>query len=254
MSLDDVIHQDRFKYIFIPADPNEEVEEREFQGREKDFKNLMRLHLSSTSLFNDQKNKFKQDLKREAAKHDNQHSVKDVTDNPINENVLDNLTQASGENYQIVPLTLPSKANGFEAINCYIDNIGRVKDLHTNSRATRIASRNIRGDCFVSKTFDDEEEFRRIDLSYHEYANMLKSPIEAQSQWDQTEIVQKMMKGEAPTSSTLNDAEGASALTHCHCCGEEKKELMRCSKCKKAVYCSQHCQRSDWKFHKRVCQ
>jgi hypothetical protein len=40
----------------------------------------------------------------------------------------------------------------------------------------------------------------------------------------------------------------------CGSCGKKPYTVLRCSVCKKAVYCSQKCQREDWKFHKRNCQ
>ena len=38
----------------------------------------------------------------------------------------------------------------------------------------------------------------------------------------------------------------------CNICG--KKASSRCSKCKKRVYCSRECQRSDYKVHKQYCR
>ncbi|KAF8535384.1 hypothetical protein BDD12DRAFT_855523 [Trichophaea hybrida] len=45
----------------------------------------------------------------------------------------------------------------------------------------------------------------------------------------------------------------------CYVCGEitsgeEKKPLLSCSRCHKAAYCSQACQKKDWKRHKAVCR
>lgn len=55
-----------------------------------------------------------------------------------------------------------------------------------------------------------------------------------------------------PSSSTLLDG-----LNECHNCGkgkkEDGKELMKCSRCRIARYCSSECQRGNWKEHKKVC-
>lgn len=55
-----------------------------------------------------------------------------------------------------------------------------------------------------------------------------------------------------PSSSTLLEG-----LNECHHCGKDKKEdgkeLMKCSRCRIARYCSSECQRGDWKEHKKVC-
>lgn len=39
----------------------------------------------------------------------------------------------------------------------------------------------------------------------------------------------------------------------CASCGAEPEKLRSCSICKKVGYCSEQCQRDDWRFHKRVC-
>ncbi len=41
-------------------------------------------------------------------------------------------------------------------------------------------------------------------------------------------------------------------VLRCRVCGEENC-ILKCSKCKKARYCSQECQRKDWKNHKYNC-
>lgn len=55
-----------------------------------------------------------------------------------------------------------------------------------------------------------------------------------------------------PSSSTRLEG-----LNECHNCGKDKKEdgkeLMKCSRCRIARYCSSECQRGDWKEHKKVC-
>lgn len=46
--------------------------------------------------------------------------------------------------------------------------------------------------------------------------------------------------------------------TECRICGKSKKadgsDLMNCSRCHKAKYCSKDCQKADWKKHKGVCK
>lgn len=70
------------------------------------------------------------------------------------------LAENASNNYQIIPLTLPMKSTGYKGVNAYIDNVGRVKGLGVNARASRITSDDIRGDCFLSLTYDDEEDFK----------------------------------------------------------------------------------------------
>ena len=40
----------------------------------------------------------------------------------------------------------------------------------------------------------------------------------------------------------------------CSSCGRKSVKLKKCGACSKAWYCSQECQRSDWKEHKKVCK
>ncbi|KAF2660957.1 hypothetical protein K491DRAFT_687773 [Lophiostoma macrostomum CBS 122681] len=44
----------------------------------------------------------------------------------------------------------------------------------------------------------------------------------------------------------------------CRACGKDEKDdgsdLLQCSRCKKAKYCSRECQKRDWKMHKATCK
>jgi hypothetical protein len=51
-----------------------------------------------------------------------------------------------------------------------------------------------------------------------------------------------------------SQAKKAKEKPHCGNCAKEIVKPLRCGVCKKAEYCSQQCQREDWKFHKRVCK
>lgn len=42
-------------------------------------------------------------------------------------------------------------------------------------------------------------------------------------------------------------------LENCARCSETSRELKRCARCKKVLYCSVECQRSDWPRHKSIC-
>jgi hypothetical protein len=39
----------------------------------------------------------------------------------------------------------------------------------------------------------------------------------------------------------------------CDTCLKRHQRIMKCSRCRQACYCSQSCQRRDWKYHKRYC-
>lgn len=40
----------------------------------------------------------------------------------------------------------------------------------------------------------------------------------------------------------------------CKNCGNTLQEILRCSQCKKATYCSPKCAKDDWPYHKRTCE
>eukprot|EP01065_Artemidia_motanka_P052575 TRINITY_DN9535_c0_g1_i1.p1 TRINITY_DN9535_c0_g1~~TRINITY_DN9535_c0_g1_i1.p1 ORF type:complete len:465 (+),score=113.26 TRINITY_DN9535_c0_g1_i1:67-1395(+) len=42
--------------------------------------------------------------------------------------------------------------------------------------------------------------------------------------------------------------------TYCAACGKAGSDLVRCSQCKRVVYCDEVCQRSGWKSHKADCK
>lgn len=125
--------------------------------------------------------------------------------------------------YEIVSLTVPTKINGFTAVNGYINSVGRKLGLSTNSRATRIASTDIRGDCFISKTFDDESEFKRIDFDSCDYESMLSSPPSSKGRFDPQKTLTSLKKPEEVLRSTA----------FCEACRKENINLFTCSKCHK---------------------
>eukprot|EP00920_Eleutheroschizon_duboscqi_P000668 GHVT01001820.1.p1 GENE.GHVT01001820.1~~GHVT01001820.1.p1 ORF type:complete len:317 (+),score=43.57 GHVT01001820.1:483-1433(+) len=187
--------------------------------------------------------------------------------------------------YQIIPLVLPTKKNNFDAVNCYIDNIGRIKQLGTNSRATRICGTDIQGDAFISRTFDDEEIFRRVDFGLADYEKLLESPPETKGRWDQQAALKQLMaktSGSNPENSIpvveekkcwncgrkeADNDETPLPQQHCEETNQDTSklasstttlkmkpaQLLRCGRCKTGLYCNPQCQRADWVFHRRTC-
>ena len=61
------------------------------------------------------------------------------------------------------------------------------------------------------------------------------------------------------TSSTLRCKNASSDncvldKSHCNFCGEKVTNLKKCGACGRSWYCSQDCQRKDWKEHKKACK
>ena len=47
---------------------------------------------------------------------------------------------------------------------------------------------------------------------------------------------------------------GKGATRSCFSCGRASAKLCSCSRCRRAFYCNQDCQRKDWKRHQRACR
>lgn len=59
-------------------------------------------------------------------------------------------------------------------------------------------------------------------------------------------------------TGTVDEADMISTgIEKCRYCsnttGEEGKTLLRCTRCRFAMYCSRECQKADWKAHKILC-
>lgn len=208
-SIDDVLHP-TFKYVFIPRDVADPIEVREFQGLEKEFKNLLNKEFGRDVMM--------QSEKKELAK--NFISQQGASEG-IDESQIRRAVELS-QTVEIVSLTLPKPDNNYEAINAYIDGVGRVKGLPTNTRASRITSTDIRGDCFISKTFDDDSTFRRIDYTMDDYNGMLAEPPSAANRWDKTQAMMQLQK-EMENSSSKPTTE-AMKEPHCGKCHKDASE------------------------------
>ncbi|KAF8822770.1 MYND finger domain-containing protein [Cardiosporidium cionae] len=309
-------------------DINEEVKLLSFTGTEGDFRAVMKSHFQRDILPVKNKEDFKKTLKDGYSSHS------------FSSDYLDSVV-TSIQTYQIIPLSLPSQRNGFEGINCYIDDIGRIKQLEVNSRATRICSteRNIRkivsareilfplklialisiraiiisailaqysnlrklygnelcihldirGDCFISKTFDNDDIFERRNFSLGEYESMLKIPLPSKNRWSQQETMTKLLQSQGIAESEQSTSVQNPTLSPTLCCsncgiedpkaGKDRNsglenflhgrllplmgaaaqeatapKLKHCGNCHKVAYCSRACQKSDWKLHRRLCQ
>lgn len=65
MSLDEVVHP-KFSYVFIPVDINDPVEERTFEGKEHNFRELLNSHFNRENLLKAEEDSFKKDLSQKA--------------------------------------------------------------------------------------------------------------------------------------------------------------------------------------------
>ncbi|GAW81998.1 hypothetical protein, conserved [Plasmodium gonderi] len=249
------IHKE-FKYVLISSDINNQIKELTFSGSEQKFQSVLASYFRRIIFDEKGKNELKESIKeklKSSKENDNEgeNNIEKKNSNTVTPDLIDNAVESS-QTYQIIPLTIPSEKTNYFAVNCYIDDIGRIKKLPYNSRASRICSTEIYGDAFLSKTYDNED-FRRCDFTISEYDEFLKNPPKAENRWDQAQAMQdllRQMKAQKEgDSSTSIQNEKPNACEHCY----TEKNLKRCGKCKKVYYCSIECQRKDFVFHKRIC-
>ncbi|VWU49231.1 MYND-type zinc finger protein, putative [Hepatocystis sp. ex Piliocolobus tephrosceles] len=251
---DDILQcvHDNFKYILISSDINNEVKELTFKGSEKKFQNTLCSYFKRIICDEKGKNELKETIKESLIKNKNNNNEENKDKlNDISPDLIDSAVQSS-QNYQIIPLTMPTKKNNFFAVNCYIDDIGRIKKLPYNSRASRICSTEIYGDAFLSKTYDNED-FKRCDFTIKEYEQFLKEPPKADNRWNQAEAMQNLLK--QMESKQVEDTKPQTTNAKTNTCENcySKTNLKKCGKCKKVYYCSIECQKKDFIFHQRIC-
>lgn len=162
-----------FKYVLIPASPNEPMQELEFASEILDLtKDTFREqcesyfaslggHADRAVLLSQLQEKTGIDLKAKAAAGE------------MDQRAVDNLLSMTS--VEIFPVMLPTKAVGFEGISMYCDDKGIAKELEVNERASGLIQacgypgQIFRGDTFMGRVFDDnEDEWRRTDFSLSE--------------------------------------------------------------------------------------
>lgn len=223
-SLLDIEHS-KFTYILIPADINDDVREITFEGKEGLFQQSMKNHFSQTShLLDDEA--WTNAVKAHSSGKD------------MDSETLSMVKAAASTTYQIIPLTLPTKQNEFKAVNAYIDDVGRLKGACNNSRATRICTDDIRGDCFISCTFDNDEDFKRIDFTKKDFEHMLSTPPPKHGRWDPSAALANLQgRGDVALQGMIDAAAATQAdKSKCANCQKQKSEnvkLLLCGRCRK---------------------
>jgi hypothetical protein len=157
-----------FKYILIPCDDTV-VQERTFSGSsDDDLRRTIKSHFSGKTLSNSQRC----EMQLSVAKAASEKSAEKAVDPNLLEQVVGDTS------FEIVPITLPSRGNRFIGSSLYIDDAGRFKELPLNSRASRIAQKDIRGDAFLLSNHDDPalDVWERVDCGIDVYNSLIQCP------------------------------------------------------------------------------
>lgn len=136
-----------FKFVYIPVDPHESIEERTLEFTEgvdelECFINYAKRHFGRTSKSVSQRNAQKLELLKKLPEGTK-------TDDASISRMLEEA--ADMQLVEPVPLMVNSKENEFVAVNMYVDDSGVLKDLPMNRRATEFAQMIGTLVCFVDE-------------------------------------------------------------------------------------------------------
>ncbi|KEG12867.1 malate dehydrogenase (quinone) [Trypanosoma grayi] len=166
-----------FKYVLVPADDTKVPTEITFSGgTDEGLRASIQQYFRRQLLSQDQKNEMAKHLAEKAKEGEKKaEGQTTATSEQQNEMIADYLEQTS---FEIVPLLMPGRGNKFIGTSLYIDDSGRFKDLLLNSRASKIAQRDIRGDAFLLCNHDDPalDEWSRVDCTLAHYETLLADP------------------------------------------------------------------------------
>jgi hypothetical protein len=103
-----------------------------------------------------------------------------------------------------IPLITNKPKLGYVGVNLYVDDQGEAKQLPYNPRATAICQAigrptMVRGDAFISRFFDNDDDFRRLDFRRAELADaetefFKTATVEAQSSGEDRQANQDFMR------------------------------------------------------------
>lgn len=159
-----------FKYVYIPADHTEGIEERVFECPASEdvmgFINMCKAHFTRTSA---PRSTEQQQQWQKAFKASMGDKAAGVSDDMIN-------MLAGQQLVEPIALLANSPETGFVGVYMYCDDQATLKHLPTNMRATQIAAEagqalQVSGDVFIGRYFDNEEDFKRLDFTASELSS-----------------------------------------------------------------------------------
>ena len=183
-----------FTYVLIPHEAHKPMVEYKHPKNttleDDDLREALKLHFSqSGTLTEDQLAAYCLSLKQQIHAKDPECEVRD----------RDLLAVAHGVSVDTFALTVPDKQHQ-HAVSLYCDDKGHAKNAPVNERACGLAracghaDQQFRGDCFVSRYFDDEDAWLREDFRIEDCSS--------DAQWvkDQKSISKKSPGGMASLS------------------------------------------------------
>jgi RNA polymerase II-associated protein 3 len=220
----------KFKFVFVPADTSEALEEWEeemHEGREVEcLLDRIKAHFASAG-------PKKTEAQRRAQVADLMRSLpagatltEDMLGAATSMNIVEN-----------VSLLANARDNGFVGVNLYVDDEGVLKRAPKNPRATEIAHccgnhLEVRGDAFLGRVLDDGDAFERLDFSLDEVSSSSAWVAAARSQAE----ARRRRGGGEELMARLRAAEVAAKgpavreLTPAEAAKEEGNAAFRCGK------------------------
>jgi len=159
-----------FKYVFVPCDASEPMQELEYKDNvesleEDTFRQFCETYFAKLGQSVDREVLLKQLQERTGVNLEEKTSKGEMSGE-----ALDRLLSATS--VEIFPVQLPVKDYEFNGVSVYCDDKGVAKELQENTRVSGIVQacgypgQTFRGDCFIGRVKDDnEDEWRRIDFT-----------------------------------------------------------------------------------------
>ena len=168
------------KYVLIPADRDAPLQECTLRGStDEELKHEIEEYFRRFGITSGQEDQMRTEMltkmKSKANPNENGASTAEAEAALLNVCISERLSK-----FEIVPIIMPTAKNMFVARSLYIDEIGRFKELPLNERASKIAQRDIRGDCFMLSNKDDptSESWERLHTTLEEVNEMIRIPPE----------------------------------------------------------------------------
>lgn len=196
-----------FKYVYIPADVTEPLQQCELPIPEgKDVEVLLdhlKVHFGGTGMTTSQREQRKQALLQQLGENADK----------VNLSMLD--MAADMQMVENISLLANHRDVGYVGINMYADDQAQAKQLPFNPRATGIAECcgkliQVRGDVFIARIYDDDDKFERLDFTLDEMSSTAAWVKDAKKQaakregqsGDMQQILAQRIQTQAPKSDS----------------------------------------------------